>query len=43
VPFQSTAQRAYLAIHAPEVAHEFAEATPKGKKLPHKKKRKHKL
>ena len=35
MPFKSTAQRAYLAIHHPEVAHEFAKHTPKGAKLPH--------
>ena len=34
MPFKSTAQRAYLAIHNPKVAHEFAQATPKGAKLP---------
>jgi hypothetical protein len=33
----SQAQRAYLHIHEPEVAKEFEEATPKGKKLPYKK------
>ncbi len=35
MPFSSTAQRAYLAIHNPKVAHEFAAATLKGAKLPH--------
>ena len=35
MPFASTAQRSYLAIHNPKVAHEFAEKTPKGAKLPH--------
>lgn len=39
MPFVSQAQRAYLAIHDPKVAHEFAEHTPADKKLPkHKKK-----
>jgi len=33
-PLKSTAQRAYLAIHNPKVAHEFAQATPPGTKLP---------
>jgi hypothetical protein len=36
MPFKSTAQRAYLAIHNPKVAHEFGQATPKGAKLPYK-------
>lgn len=35
MPFKSTAQRSYLAIHNPKVAHEFALATPKGAKLPY--------
>ena len=35
MPFASTAQRTYLALHNPKVAHEFASATPKGAKLPH--------
>jgi hypothetical protein len=35
MPFKSTAQRAFLAIHNPKVAHEFAQATPKGTKLPY--------
>lgn len=34
MPFQSKAQRAYLFMHHPEVAKEFASATPKGAKLP---------
>jgi len=41
MPFKSKAQRAYLYIHHPEVAKEFAKKTPKGKKLPgHAKKKK---
>lgn len=35
MPFRSTAQRSYLAIHNPKVAHEFAKETPKGAKLPY--------
>ncbi len=35
MPFASTSQRAYLAIHDPKVAHEFAAATPKGARLPY--------
>jgi hypothetical protein len=34
MPFKSKAQRAYLFMHEPEVAKEFAAHTPKGKKLP---------
>ncbi len=34
MPMESTAQRAYLWIHHPEIAREFEAATPKGKKLP---------
>ena len=34
MPFKSKAQRAYLFAKHPEVAKEFAAATPKGKKLP---------
>ncbi len=34
MPFKSTAQRAFLAIHHPAVAREFAAATLKGAKLP---------
>lgn len=34
MPFKSKAQRVYLAIHNPKVAHEFAAATPKGAQLP---------
>jgi hypothetical protein len=36
VPFKSDAQRRYLFAKHPEVAKEFAAATPKGKKLPEK-------
>jgi hypothetical protein len=36
MPFKSKAQRAYLAINEPEIAHEFAEKTPKNAKLPYK-------
>lgn len=35
MPFKSSAQRAFLFIHNPKVAKEFAAATPKGKKLPY--------
>jgi hypothetical protein len=35
VPFKSEAQRGYMFIHHPEIAKEFAKATPKGKKLPY--------
>lgn len=35
MPFKSQAQRAYLAIHHPKVAHEFGKHTPPGK-LPYK-------
>lgn len=34
MPFRSEAQRRYLFSQHPEVAREFADATPKGKKLP---------
>jgi hypothetical protein len=34
MPFKSKAQRAYLFAKHPEVAKEFAAATPKGAKLP---------
>jgi len=40
MPFVSQAQRAYMHIHHPEIAHEFEKKTPKGKKLPYKVKRK---
>lgn len=36
MPFKSEAQRRYLFARHPEVAEEFAAATPKGKKLPEK-------
>lgn len=36
MPFKSEAQRRYLFAKHPEVAREFADATPKGKKLPEK-------
>lgn len=45
MPFKSEAQRGYLFVHHPEIAKEFARATPKGKKLPYhvkKKQRAHK-
>lgn len=38
MPFKSTAQRAYLFANNPKVAKEFAKHTPKGTKLPKKKK-----
>lgn len=41
--FKSKAQRAYLYIHEPEVAEEFASHTPKGKKLPQHVKKKKKV
>jgi hypothetical protein len=34
MPFESEAQRRYLWMKHPEVAKEFAAATPKGKQLP---------
>lgn len=36
MPFKSQAQRKYLYSQKPEIAKEFAEKTPKGKKLPKK-------
>ena len=36
MPFKSQSQRGYIYIHHPELAKEFEEKTPKGKKLPHK-------
>ena len=33
-PFRSEAQRRYMYMNHPEIAKEFAEHTPKGKKLP---------
>jgi hypothetical protein len=39
MPFQSQAQRGYMFVHHPEIAKEFAAATPKGKKLPYHKKK----
>lgn len=33
-PFQSEAQRAFMWAAKPEIAKEFEDATPKGKKLP---------
>lgn len=35
MPFKSAAQRAYMFIHLPKIAKEFAAHTPKGKKLPY--------
>lgn len=40
MPFRSNAQRGFLFANNPKVAKEFAAATPKGKKLPRKVKRK---
>ena len=40
MPFKSKAQRRYLYSQHPEIAEEFEEHTPKGKKLPEKVKRK---
>ncbi len=34
MPFKSRAQRAFLFAQHPQLAKEFAAATPKGKKLP---------
>jgi len=34
MPFKSTAQRAYMWMHHPEVAKEFEAHTPKNAKLP---------
>lgn len=39
MPFKSEAQRRYLYANEPEVAKEFASKTPKGKKLPERKKK----
>lgn len=36
MPFKSESQRKFLFAKKPEVAKEFAEHTPKGKKLPKK-------
>ena len=38
MPFQSEAQRRFMWMKHPEIAKEFASATPKGKKLPYHKK-----
>jgi len=40
MPFKSEAQRKFLFAKEPKVAKEFASATPKGKKLPKKVKKK---
>ena len=40
MPMKSQAQRAYLWANEPKVAREFEDETPKGKKLPKRKKRK---
>ncbi len=40
MPFKSKAQRRFLFSQKPGIAKEFAEATPKGKKLPEKVKKK---
>ena len=40
MPFKSKAQRRFLFAKDPKVAEEFAKATPKGKKLPERKKTK---
>lgn len=42
MPFKSEAQRRYLYSHDRDVAEEFEEHTPKGKKLPEKVKNKRK-
>jgi len=41
MPFQSQAQKGFLFANHPEVAKEFADKTPPGKKLPPHKKKKH--
>lgn len=41
MPFRSEAQRRYLFANHPDVAREFADATPKGKKLPEHVKKSH--
>jgi len=43
MPFKSEAQRKYLWMKHPEVAREFADATPKGTKLPEHVKKAHVL
>ena len=43
MPFKSEAQRGYLFANHPQVAKEFAAATPKGKKLPYKAKKQHSM
>ncbi len=40
MPFKSKAQRRYMYAKKPELAKEFEEHTPKGKKLPEKVKHK---
>lgn len=40
MPFKSEKQRKYLWAKKPKVAKEFAEKTPKGKKLPKRAKKK---
>jgi hypothetical protein len=42
MPFKSEAQRRFLYANNPELAKEFQEKTPKGKKLPEKVKKKKK-
>lgn len=39
MPFKSSKQRAYLFANEPEIAKKFAAHTPKGKKLPLRKKK----
>lgn len=39
MPFQSQSQRRFMYSQHPELAKEFEAATPKGKKLPEKKKK----
>jgi hypothetical protein len=40
MPFKSQAQRAFMYANHPKMAKEFESATPKGKKLPKKVKKK---
>lgn len=42
MPFKSQAQRAYLYANEPKVAAKFASETPKGAKLPKRKRKKSK-
>ena len=39
-PYESVAQRGFMHVHHPEIAKRWDKETPKGKKLPEKKKEK---